>query len=149
MKNQNLHLVEFVRTEEGKEITLNRIVKDETWFKEVNEIMAQYNGVYIRANHKTKVLNGKALTCKGEWVPVRTRTNTSIKVSNIQDFGKGLVRRVVLGTKDLADAMLKEFRFYQEDCVKVDDTTIDIPYKWSVLPDWEIRKIYSETRIYF
>lgn len=149
VREKNLHLLEFVRTASGKKITLNRIIRDENWFKELNEILEKYNGVYVRANHNTRVIDGKALTCSDIWVPVRTRTKTSIKVSVLQDFGNGRARRVFLGTKELADAMMKKLSLYQSSCIRVNDTTIEIPYRWSVLSDWEIRKIYSETRIFF
>ena len=81
---ENTHLLEYLELRNGKRITVNRVIKDEDWFNESDEIVLKYDTeenpvVYVRANHHTKIKDGKALTRSGEWVKIRTKTKTSMK----------------------------------------------------------------------
>ena len=54
---ENTHLLEYLELCNGKRITVNRVIKDEDWFAESDEIVLKYDTeenpvVYVRANHQ-------------------------------------------------------------------------------------------------
>ena len=156
---KNLHLVEYVKTADGKKITLNRVIRDENWFEEIDQILVEYNAVYVSANHETEVKDGKALTNAGEWVAVRTKTKTSMKVGKVLDkYGKRKdresrekewTRKVIFGTEALAKRMLEVFKREERECYMEDEKTVVIPYRWGILGSYEIACIYQRERIFF
>lgn len=156
---KNIHLIEYVKTTEGKKIVLNRVVRDEDWFDTIDAIMIEYNAVYVSANHNTEIKNGKALTNAGEWVNIRTKSNTSMKVGRLVDkfgvqrkwcsAGNEWMRKVTFGTEALSKRMLEVFKREERECYMEGETTVVIPYRWGILSSWEIAMIYQQERVFF
>ena len=136
---ENTHLLEYLELRNGKRVTVNRVIKDEDWFTESDEIVLKYDTeenpvVYVRANHHTKIKDGKALTRSGEWVKIRTKTKTSMKSESIYgEHGVLVGRRLTFGTEELAKAMFEEFKKYTTN-VSIEGACVTIQYEWGVLP---------------
>lgn len=150
---ENTHLLEYLELRNGKRITVNRVIKDEDWFTESDEIVLRYDTeenpvVYVRANHHTKIKDGKALTRSGEWVKIRTKTKTSMKTESLYgEHGVLVGRRLTFGTEELARAMLEEFKKHTTN-VSIEGACVTIQYEWGVLPMYEIQWIYSDVRAF-
>lgn len=156
---KNIHLVEYVKTVEGKKIVINRVVRDEDWFATIDAIMEEFDAVYVCANHNTEIKKGKALTNAGEWVNIRTESKTSMKVGQLVDkfgtqrkkcsAGNEWMRKVTFGTEALARRMLEVFKREERECYMEGETTVVIPYRWGILSSWEISLLYQQERIFF